>query len=126
MKTNSNPNEIIINDSPYHLYIIYDHQRRSVYKFGVCGKQLRKNGNSPRLTGQINRLNQLDKDLRIRYTGRILRKEIKGIIRAYIAEDDMVDFFHSKNNDEFPRGNEGHLYVGRKYTYLLIEAGEGI
>jgi hypothetical protein len=126
MKVSPNPNEIIINDKPYHLYIIYDHQRRSIYKFGVCGTPLRKNGNSPRMTAQVNSLNQPDKDIAIRYTGRILLEDIKGIIRAYIAEDDMVDFFRLKNNDELPRGNEGHLYLGRKYAYLLLEAGEDL
>lgn len=120
----SNPNEIVIDETPYHLYIIYDHQRRSIHKFGVCGRALRKNGNSPRLTELLNQHNRPDKDLFLRYSGRILQTDIKGIIRAYIAEDDMVDFFRTKNNDELPRGNEGHLYLGRKYTYLLIEAGE--
>jgi len=120
----SNPNEIVIDDRPYHLYVIYDHQRRSIYKFGVCGRPLRKNGTSPRLTEQLNIHNRPDKDLFIRYSGRILLTDIKGIIRAYIAEDDMVDFFRIKNNDELPRGNEGHLYLGRKYAYLLVEARE--
>lgn len=119
-------NQILVNDKPYHLYVIYDHQRHSIYKFGICGRPLRKNGSSPRLVEQLNNYNRPDFDKGVRFTGRILQKDIEGIIRAYIAEDDMMDFFRAKNNDELPRGNEGHLYLGRKYTYLLIEAGEDL
>ena len=124
MINESKPNEIIINDKPYHLDVIYDHQRRSIYKFGICGSPLRKNGNSPRLTAQLRSHNQPDKDIGIRFTGRILKTDIKGIIRAYIVEDDMVDFFRRKNNNQLPRGNEGHLFLGRKYSYLLVKADE--
>lgn len=116
-------NTIEVNNTPHHLYVIYDHQLHRIYKFGVCGGPIRKNGNSPRLTKQVNLFNTID-DIEARFTGRILLRDIKGTIRAYILEDDMVDLFRSKNEDKLPNGNGGHPYLGRKYAFLLIEAGE--
>lgn len=124
-KVGPHGNTIEVNDTPYHLYLIYDNHLSRIYKFGVCGGPIRKNGNSPRLTRQVNLFNTIE-DVNERFSGRILLRDIKGIIRAYILEDDFVDLFRSKNDDKLPNGNFNHPYLGRKYTYLLIEAGEEI
>lgn len=124
-KRKSHGNTIEVNDVPHHLYLIYDHQLHRIYKFGVCGGPIRKNGNSPRLTEQVNLFNTID-DVDERFTGRILLRDIKGIIRAYILEDDFVDLFKKKNKGQLPNGNPNHPYLGRRHSFLLVEAGEDL
>lgn len=117
-------NIICVDEVPHHLYVIYDYQYSRILKFGICGEPLLNNGESPRVNKQLTERNNAEDFIRFR--GRILIKDIKGRIRALVKEDDFIDLYRAKYEDEFPRGNRNHPYLGRKYTYLLIEAGEDL
>jgi hypothetical protein len=55
MAKHGNSNE---NEAEHHLYEIRDRRLGVVYKYGICGKPLLKDGTSPRANEQVNYLNR--------------------------------------------------------------------
>ncbi len=48
-----------LNEAKHHLYEIRDRERNEVYKYGICGKPLLKNGKSIRAEKQVEKFNRL-------------------------------------------------------------------
>lgn len=55
MKRHGNFND---NDAEHHLYEIYDQERDDIYKYGICGDPLNKDGSSPRANTQVKEFNR--------------------------------------------------------------------
>lgn len=55
MAKHGNSNE---SEAEHHLYEIRDRRFGGVYKYGICGKPLLKDGTSPRANEQVNYLNR--------------------------------------------------------------------
>ena len=88
MKLHANSHE---NDAEHHLYEIFDVERNSVYKFGICGKSLNTDGSSPRANEQIalyNRVVGMN-----RFFAKVLIVGISGRKRAEEIEKEYVDAF---------------------------------
>ena len=43
----------------HHLYEIVDQKTNTVFKYGICGRVLNKDGSSPRANEQVNLFNRL-------------------------------------------------------------------
>ena len=43
----------------HHLYEIIDQKTDTVFKYGICGRRLTKDGSSPRANEQVNLFNRL-------------------------------------------------------------------
>ena len=43
----------------HHLYEIVDQKTDTVFKYGICGRRLTKDGSSPRANEQVNLFNRL-------------------------------------------------------------------
>ena len=93
------------NDSPrpHHLYQIEDREENDIYKFGICGKPLNKDGSSPRGIEQSSELNRADGWLR--YFVRILQRNIPGRRLAKIFEENHIQSYKDING-RLPRGND--------------------
>ncbi|MFN0036753.1 MAG: hypothetical protein ACKVUS_16935 [Saprospiraceae bacterium] len=100
MKKHGNSNE---NDADHHLYEIRDREYGDVYKYGICGDPLRKDGSSLRAKRQVKELNRAVRWLR--YFANILIIGIPGRIAAKQVEDDYVGRY-KKEHGAVPPGNE--------------------
>ena len=94
----------LANDKDHHLYGIYDFQEREFFKFGISDEAL-KDGNSTRISGQVNLFNRVEGWLR--FAGRILLFPISNRQKARKKEDQVIRTFEEKHGN-LPRGNQGH------------------
>ena len=99
MKLHANSHE---NDAEHHLYEIFDVERNSTFKYGICGKPLNTDGSSPRANEQValfNRVVGMN-----RFFASVLVVAISGRKRAEDIENDYVDAFR-KGYGHNPPGN---------------------
>lgn len=90
------------NDALHHLYEIHDRAAGDVYKYGICGKPLNKDGTSPRANAQVNYLNRA-----VRWAcffAKILLTGIPGRAKAEQLEDEYIDKYEAENGRR-PSGN---------------------
>ncbi len=99
MKQHTNSKD---NQADHHLYEIVDAEEEDVFKYGICGKPLNKNGSSPRANEQVRYLNRAVR--RIRYFVTILFTGILGRAKALEMEDELVEEYRQKNGRR-PYGN---------------------
>ena len=99
MKHHANSHE---NDAEHHLYGIFDVERNGIYKFGICGKPLLKDGSSIRANEQValfNRVVGMNRFFPI-----IFLTGISGRLRAEEIENDYINDYREKNGYN-PPGN---------------------
>lgn len=84
---------------PQHLYQIYDNREDEVYKYGISGVQLNKNGSSKRA-------NKLNKRVGLkRYIPDVLFKNIAGRYAALVLEYNYVCGIFKGQHGKSPKGN---------------------
>lgn len=86
----------------HHLYEIRDQKENDVYKYGICGKPLNKDGSSPRANKQVSLFNTVVGW--VRFFARILLTDIPGRKRAEEMENQYIETYR-KNHGRPPRGN---------------------
>jgi URI fold toxin 2 len=99
MRPHANSHE---NDALHHLYAIFDVERNTIYKYGICGKPLNSDGSSPRANEQTKIYNRVVG--MVRFFSFILLIEIEGRKLAEEIEQEYIDAFCKKNGSN-PRGN---------------------
>ena len=99
MRPHANSHE---NDALHHLYAIFDVERNTIYKYGICGKPLNSDGSSPRANEQTKVYNRVVG--MVRFFSFILLVEIDGRKLAEEIEREYIDAFCKKNGFN-PRGN---------------------
>lgn len=90
------------NDAEHHLYQIYDAERQGVFKYGICGKPLNKDGTSPRANEQVTLFNRVVGWMR--FFAEILMTGIPGRKRAEEIEDEFIET-HERRHGHKPPGN---------------------
>ena len=86
----------------HHLYEIVDQKTNTVFKYGICGRVLNKDGSSPRANEQVNLFNRLAGWAR--YIARIILTGISGRKKAEEIEEEYIEQFKEKNGSR-PDGN---------------------
>jgi hypothetical protein len=86
------------NQAEHHLYEIFDSKEDDVFKYGICGKPLNKDGTSPRAKAQARYLSG------VRYLVTILFTGIFGRAKAVEMEDELIEAYRQKNGRR-PYGN---------------------
>jgi hypothetical protein len=89
---------------PQHLYAIIDTHDMSIYKYGISGIPLNKNGTSARANLQVGVLNSLPSN-RGRYKATIMMQGIPGRAAALSLEYAFVYGYAAINNGRKPPGN---------------------
>ncbi len=106
MDENENKNGIYGNDrrsiKPQHIYQIFDWFKSIVFKYGVSGSKLNKDGSSPRANLQVNQKNK--ETGKEQYSAEILQTNIENREKALEIEKQLVTEFFEKNNKK-PDGN---------------------
>ena len=87
---------------PHHLYEIRDRDRNDVFKYGICGKPLNRDGSSPRANKQVSLFNVVVGA--VKFFARILLVNIPGRKRAREIEDEYIEAYEKKHGGR-PRGN---------------------
>lgn len=90
-------------DKPQHLYAIIDTRDASIYKYGISGAELNKNGTSSRANVQANALNNIHGDGT--YKATVLLKNIPGRLAALAIERSFV-YGYAAVNGAKPIGNK--------------------
>ncbi|MEM8528086.1 MAG: hypothetical protein AAF847_06900 [Bacteroidota bacterium] len=90
------------NPKSYHLYEILDLLENEVFKYGISGDPIDKDGLSKRLREQLDLFNIVANWYR--FEGHILVKDIAGNETARLLEDAFIDA-HEKVYGYKPRGN---------------------
>ncbi|MDX2250340.1 MAG: hypothetical protein SF052_26390 [Bacteroidia bacterium] len=90
------------NTKDHHLYVIYDKEDNSVFKYGISDKAIGEDGYSKRMREQTDYLNRAVGWFR--YFADILISEIKGNVKARQLEDEYIDKYREKYGQN-PRGN---------------------
>lgn len=88
---------------PHHLYEIIDREYNDVYKYGICGRPLNKDGSSKRANTQVKEYNRLVGWAR--FFANVLLTGILGNKRAREIEDEYIDAYEREHGRK-PRGNE--------------------
>jgi hypothetical protein len=99
MKPHANSHE---NDALHHLYAIFDVERNTIFKYGICGKSLNSDGSSPRANEQtkvFNRVVGMN-----RFFSFIILEDIDGRKLAEEIEKEYIDAYCQENGSN-PRGN---------------------
>ena len=86
----------------HHLYEIIDQKTDIVFKYGICGRRLTKDGSSPRANEQVNLFNRLAGWAR--YIAKILLTGISGRKKAEEIEEEYISEFKKKYGSR-PDGN---------------------
>ncbi|NBC06316.1 MAG: hypothetical protein GVY26_03885 [Bacteroidetes bacterium] len=86
----------------HHLYEIRDKVKDDVYKYGICGDPLNKDGSSPRGNKQVRLFNNLVEWSR--FFARILLTGIPGRRKAKEIETEYIERYRQKHGKP-PRGN---------------------
>ena len=89
-----------------HVYKIDDTLEFDIYKFGISGAALNKNGSSRRANTQANKLN-IPFTFK-RYMPKVIYRNVAGRIAALAIEKTLV-CAHKKTNGRNPRGNKRPL-----------------
>jgi len=95
-----------------HLYEIVDSQTNETVKYGISGSKLNKNGSSRRANFQVYVLNKLWDS--IVYYAKILCKKIINREEALKLEQECVDNFANKNNNNAPELQKRPLPKNKK------------
>ena len=91
------------NPNDHHLYQIDDREREIVFKYGICGRPLNKDGSSPRANEQVSLFNKVVGWSR--FFAKVILKGIAGRVKAEEIEDDYIEA-HLKKYGKKPPGNE--------------------
>ena len=91
------------NQNEHHLYEIRDRQRNGLYKYGICGKPLNKDGPSPRANEQVSLFNRVAGWSR--FFANILLTGIRGRRKAEEIEDEYINQY-KKEHGHKPPGND--------------------
>ena len=86
----------------HHLYQIIDIQEDDVFKYGISGEPLLKNGTSERANELVNLFNLVVN--RIRFYAEVLLTDIRGRTEAEKLEKQYIDEYEKKYGRK-PRGN---------------------
>lgn len=95
-------------DAEQHLYVIYDHKERTIFKFGVSKEPLDDDGKCSRMKKQVAEGNRWAN--MIRYVARVIIRSIQGRRKARSLEDDLVNKYQQKHG-QLPRGNPDHKFL---------------
>ena len=90
------------NPKSYHLYEILDILEDEVFKYGISGDPIDKDGLSKRLREQVDLFNLVANWYR--FEGRILVKDIAGNEAARLLEEAFIDAYEKLYGHK-PRGN---------------------
>ncbi len=88
---------------PQHIYKIFDFVDWVIYKFGISGSKLNKDGSSPRANSQVNQKNKEAGE--IKFSAEVLLTDVENREKALEIEKQLVTEFFEKN-DENPEGNK--------------------
>lgn len=91
------------NENDHHLYEINDRVRRGLYKYGICGRPLNKDGSSPRANEQVSLFNKVVGWSR--FFARILLTGIPGRERAQEIENEYIERYRKEHGYK-PPGND--------------------
>ncbi|MCI5084166.1 MAG: hypothetical protein MRY78_20870 [Saprospiraceae bacterium] len=91
------------NKDEHHLYEIHDRERNGLFKYGISGQPLNKNGTSPRANEQVNLFNRVVGWAR--FFAKIILTEIAGRAKAEAIENEYINEFERKNGRK-PPGNQ--------------------
>lgn len=91
------------NKRPHHLYEIRDREEKNVFKYGICGRTLKKDGSSKRANSQVNLFNRVVGWTR--FFANVLMTNISGNKKARKIETDYINNYE-KVHGKKPRGNE--------------------
>jgi hypothetical protein len=86
----------------HHLYEIVDQKTDTVFKYGICGRRLTKDGSSPRANEQVNLFNRLAGWAR--YFASIILTGIPGRKKAEEIEEEYIEQFKEQYGSR-PDGN---------------------
>ena len=86
----------------HHLYEIVDQKTDPVFKYGICGRRLTKDGSSPRANEQVNLFNRLAGWAR--YFASIILTGIPGRKKAEEIEEEYIEQFKEQYGSR-PDGN---------------------
>ncbi|MFN0016156.1 MAG: hypothetical protein ACKVU2_16575 [Saprospiraceae bacterium] len=89
-------------DRSSHLYGIYDEQTDELFKYGISGGKIGKDGMSKRMRYQVNFLNLAAGFFQ--YIARILVRNIPGRKEAERIEKEHIDAYKNQHGAK-PRGN---------------------
>jgi len=87
---------------PQHVYQIFDWFFKIVFKYGISGSQLNKDGSSTRANSQVNQKNKDENE--IRYSAEVLQTNIENREKALEIEKQLVAAFKKEHKDN-PSGN---------------------
>lgn len=90
------------NSKPHHLYEILDLLEDDVFKYGISGDPIDKDGLSKRLREQVELFNLVTNWYR--FEGHIIIKDIEGNKAARLLEDAYIEVYQ-KLKGRKPRGN---------------------
>ncbi len=88
---------------PQHVYQIFDWFFKIVFKYGISGSQLNKDGSSTRANSQVNQKNKDENE--IRYSAEVLQTNIENREKALEIEKQLVTEFFEKTGLP-PQGNQ--------------------
>lgn len=91
------------NQDEHHLYEIHDRERNGLFKYGISGRPLNKDGSSPRANEQINLFNKVVGWAR--FFAQIILTGIKGRAKAEEIENQHINA-HEKKHGKKPPGNQ--------------------
>ena len=90
------------NQDEHHLYGINDRERKGLYKYGISGRPLKKDGSSPRATEQVNLFNKVVGWSR--FFANIIKTGIQGRSKAEDVEEEYIETYRKKHGRR-PPGN---------------------
>jgi hypothetical protein len=99
MKVHANSHD---NDAPHHLYMIFDVERNTIFKYGISGRPLLDDGSSPRANEQVELFNRVVGMKR--FFAEVLVTDIEGRRNAEIIENQYINDYKALHGDR-PRGN---------------------
>jgi len=91
------------NENEHHLYAIHDRKRKGIFKYGVCGRPLNKDGSSPRANEQIRLFNRVVGWAR--FFSKIILTDIQGRRQAERIEEEYIDEYRARHGKK-PPGND--------------------
>ncbi|MFK7932417.1 MAG: hypothetical protein AB8G22_02850 [Saprospiraceae bacterium] len=91
------------NRRKHHLYQIEDNEDNDIYKYGICGRSLKKDGTSRRADQQVNLFNRVVGW--VRFSATVLLTNIQGRSEAEDIERKYIEDY-KKTNGRYPRGNQ--------------------
>ncbi len=90
------------NQDDHHLYAIHDRDRKGIFKYGISGRPLKKDGTSPRAKEQVNLFNRVVGWAR--FFAEVILTGIRGRAKAEEIEAEKIEAFRKKYGHK-PPGN---------------------